>query len=103
MSNHRHPNMGNIERKLNIMSQELDRLTQSVSDLRTVDQSAETLLTGLSTLLRNALNGPNPTVALGKIADDIDADKTEMAAAITANTPAATAPAPTPTPTPPAV
>ena len=93
-SHHRNPSLGSIERKLNIMSQELDRLTQSVSDLKTVDQSAETLLTGLSTLLREALNGPNPAAALTKIADDIDAEKTQMVAAITANTPAANPPPP---------
>ena len=90
----RNPTLGSIERKLVIMSQELDHLTKSVADLKTVAQSAEALLSGLSAQLRDALAKPDPSAAISAIADDIDADKAELAAAVAANTAAAPPPPP---------
>lgn len=77
------------------MSQELDHLTKAVTELKTVTQSAEALLTGISTQLRDALSSSNPSATIAQIADDIDADKAQLAAAVAANTPAAP-PVPTP-------
>jgi hypothetical protein len=64
----------------------LDDLTQDVSDETTVEQSAITLLQGLSAQLAAAKNDPTKIQA---IADSIVANKNALAAAITANTPAA--------------
>lgn len=73
------------------MSAVTDRLVASVAALTSAENSAITLLGQLSQLIRD--NAEDPT-ALNKIADDIDANTTAIAAAVVANTPA--------TPTPPA-
>lgn len=70
------------------MSAQLDRLTASVAGLKTVDESAAALLSNIAQQLRDAATDP---AAINKLADDIDADNAALAAAITANTPAAAA------------
>mgnify|MGYP001604593384 CR=1 FL=1 len=75
-----------IFEKVKSMSAELDRVKASVTALTTVITSAETLLGQLAELVR--ANATNP-VELNKIADELDARKGELAAAVAANTPTA--------------
>ena len=71
------------------MSKELDRLTASVADLKTVNASAVALVSGLAQQIRDNVTDPT---ALKALADDIDSDKAALAAAVAANTPPAAAP-----------
>lgn len=67
------------------MSVSFDTLTQKVTELETAQQSAVQLLGDLSTIIRNT----QPTQeAINALADRLDADKVEIAAAVVANTPA---------------
>lgn len=68
------------------MSAELDRLTQSVANLRTVEQSSNALLRQLAQMIRDNANDPAKITAL---ADDLDQQAADISAAITENTPAA--------------
>jgi hypothetical protein len=70
---------------------DLTGLQQAVANETTVEQSAITLLNGLAEQLKNA--GTDP-VAIQAVVDSINSSSAALAAAITANTPAA-APAPT--------
>ncbi len=67
-----------------IVSAELDRVKTAVTALTTVTASAVTLLGDLAALVR--ANATDPA-ELNRIADEIDARKAELAAAITQNTP----------------
>ena len=67
------------------MSAELDCLTEEVAETKTVVASAKALLSRLAELIRNA--GTDP-VALAALANDLDAQNAELAAAVAANTPA---------------
>lgn len=67
---------------------DLTGLQQAVANETTIEQSAIVLLNGLSEQLKNA--GTDP-VALKALQDQIDASSAALAAAITANTPAAPA------------
>jgi uncharacterized protein (UPF0264 family) len=74
------------------MSAELDRLTAAVAAEKTADASILALVKGLSDQLRAAATDPAKITAL---ADSLDADQAEIAAAVAANaTPAPTPPAP---------
>jgi ABC-type transporter Mla subunit MlaD len=75
------------------MSAELDRLANVVKQNADAEQSAATLLAELSGLIRSSVNDP---AALTKLANDLDAQRAALAAAVTANTPAAPTPAPAP-------
>ena len=66
------------------MSAELDRLTASVTAIKDVADSAVALIAGLAQQIRDLANSP---AALTALADQLDADKQELADAITANTP----------------
>jgi len=77
-----------LERKEIIMSQELDALTASVANATTVEESAITLIQGLSAAIKAA--GTDP-VALAALTAKLDASDAALAAAVTANTPAAPA------------
>lgn len=66
------------------MAGELQRLQDSVTAEATVVQSAITLLSSLSDLIRQNASDP---AALAKLADDVDAQKQALADAIVANTP----------------
>jgi len=78
----------------------LDALTAKYEAQRTVDTSAKTLLAGLAQQVRDlagtivANNAANTAAKtkLEEFAAAVDADTTDMAAAITANTPAAPTP-----------
>lgn len=92
----------------NLMSAEVDRIKASVTGLTTISQSAVALLTELGNEIRARQDDP---AALTALANEVDQRKMELAAAITANTPATpsgsgagggtptTPTAPTPTPT----
>jgi hypothetical protein len=67
------------------MAISFDALTQKVTELETAQQSAIQLLGDLSTIIRNT---EPTTAAINALADRLDADKTELAAAVVANTPA---------------
>ena len=78
----------------------LDNLTAAVAAETTVDQSAVTLINGMAaqiqTLINNSGNTVDP-VALQNLVNQMTANATPLAAAVTANTPAAptsTTPAP---------
>lgn len=64
----------------------LDDLTADVQSQGTVIQSAEALLSGLSQQLKDALAANDPAKVQG-IIDAIDAQKSDLAAAVAANTP----------------
>jgi len=74
------------------MAVDLSALTQAVTDEVTVEESALTLIAGLAAQI--ATLAAQPTVdpaALQALADKLNAEKTKLAAAITANTPVAPA------------
>lgn len=75
-----------------IMAQ-IDDLKAAVANETTVEQSAITLLGSLSAQLQAALNGGNPTADVQAVIDTMNANQTALAAAVTANTPAAAPPA----------
>ncbi len=79
-----------ILQEMKQMSAELDRLTTEVGETGTVVDSAIALIQGLAEQIRQLATDP---VALGKLADDLDAKTNALAAAVEANT----------TPTPPPV
>lgn len=66
------------------MTIEMDRLKQSVADSVTVEESAITLLGQLSDAIRAAAEDP---AAIAALADQVDAEKANLANAITLNTP----------------
>jgi chromosome segregation ATPase len=76
--------------KENTMSQELDALISEVARNTTVEKSALAAIQGLSAKLADAGNDP---VKLAKLRADLAANDDELAAAVSANTPAATPPA----------
>lgn len=90
-----------LEAKLSDVSDKVDALVAEVASQTTVIQGAEALLNNLNTLLQEAIanRGNDPALAarVQAVIDQIDAQKAELAQAITTNTPAAT-PAPEPTP-----
>lgn len=67
------------------MSAELDRLTSEVGEMKTAQQSAIALLRKLAQLIRDSAGDP---AALKALADDLDSQGTELAAAVVENTPA---------------
>ena len=83
-----------LKKDITIM-QELDNLTAAVTASTTVQDSAMVLLTGLKTALDAAIAGGNPA-ALQALSDSLGSESTKMAAAITANTPAASGGGPAP-------
>ena len=66
------------------MSVELDNLTAEVAEVNSVQQSAITLLQGLSAQIASLKTDP---VALQALADSLDASSKALADAILANTP----------------
>jgi len=68
------------------MAIDLTQLTAEVERDNTVDQSAITLINGLATQLEAAKGDP---VAVQALADKLRAQSDALAAAVTANTPAA--------------
>lgn len=76
-------NAGVLE-ELKRMSAALDRLTTEVSETRGAVNSAVTLIQGLAQQIRDLKEDP---VALEALANDLDQQQTEIAAAVAANTP----------------
>jgi len=72
--------------KESIMSEQMDRLEVSVKGLTTVAGSILTLIDGLAQQIRDNATDP---IRLAALADELDKDKADLAAAILANTPAA--------------
>jgi peptidoglycan hydrolase CwlO-like protein len=71
------------------MAGELDTLTASVSNATTVEQSAIDLINGLAAQIASLKNDP---AALQALSDSLNAKSADLAAAVTANTPAAPTP-----------
>jgi hypothetical protein len=83
-----------IERTLMADAALLAKLAASAQNQTTVNASTEALLTTISQELKDALNNDD-SAAIQAVIDTLDANNTELGAAVTANTPAAsTAPAP---------
>lgn len=78
--------LNQIVQKENVMSTELDNLTQKVNDTITVEESAIQLIEGLATQLKAIANDP---AAINALADQLSAERDALAAAVAANTPAA--------------
>lgn len=74
-----------INKEQTNMSTELDRLKASTAAIKTVADSAVTLINGLAQQIRDNATDP---AALNALADELDADQAELAAAVSANTPA---------------
>ena len=71
------------------MTASVDRLTREVSESREVSTSIMTLVSNLAAEMRaNA----NDSVAIERLADDLDSQQREISAAVTENTPAAEQP-----------
>ncbi len=82
-----------IERRLDRMSVQLDRLTSEVAENSIAVDSAIVLLNRLAQMIRDSVDDP---AALEALANDIDAKTNALAAAVVANTPAEPAPEPEP-------
>lgn len=76
----------NLQRSIIPMTAALDRIRQEVAESRAVTQSAITMISGLAAQILELKDDP---VALEALAADLDAQQQALAAAITANTPAA--------------
>jgi hypothetical protein len=72
--------------RLHKMSDSMDRLVAEVSQTRTAVDSILALVSGLADQLRATAGDASKVIAL---ADQLDAMQTDLAAAVTANTPAA--------------
>lgn len=68
------------------MSAALDRLTAEVAETRSANKSILALVAGLSQQIRDNAEDP---AKLNALADSLDEGQAELAAAVTANTPAA--------------
>jgi hypothetical protein len=75
-----------IQRKEVIILKEMDELETQVTGIESVDQSAVTLIQGIAAQLADAKTDP---VKIQALSDRLNASATALAAAITANTPAA--------------
>ena len=69
---------------------DLSRLESEVAEVKTVAESAKTLIEGLATELRNM---PATQAAINAMADKLDAESNALAEAVAANTPAVEPPA----------
>jgi cell division septum initiation protein DivIVA len=79
-------NLKTLTQGVTQMSAELDRVEAQVKNNTDAEQSAILLLGQLSDLIRQNATDP---ARLNKMADDLDASKQKLAAAVVANTPAA--------------
>jgi len=75
-----------LTKGMSVMSAELDDLTQKVAETKSVEDSAILLLNDLSARLAGITTDP---VAIRALSAELSAKSSELAAAITANTPAA--------------
>lgn len=86
MLRHLHEIIHLLLEKVNIMSAEMDRLKASVAALTSAEKSLVALVKQLAQMIRDNATDP---AALAALADEIDADSSEIAAAVTENTPQA--------------
>jgi hypothetical protein len=80
-----------ILEEVQTMAVDLTNLKQAVTDMTTVEKSAVTLISGLTaqiTALAAETEDEQTQADLQALADQLEADKAELAAAMTANTPA---------------
>jgi hypothetical protein len=70
-----------------LLMSKIDDLTAAVAAEKTVEDSAVTLLQGLSAQLSAALASTTPDTAVQAVIDSINANATGLASAVTANTP----------------
>lgn len=75
-----------VRKGYTIMSAALDRLTAEVAETRSANASILALVAGLSQQIRDNAEDP---AKLNALADSLDEGQAELAAAVTANTPAA--------------
>ncbi len=73
--------------EIKIMSA-MEKLISEVAEVKTVNQAAITLLAGLKAKLDEAIANGADLVKLQELADSLDMSGNDLAAAITANTPA---------------
>lgn len=73
----------------------MEKLNSSVARATSVADGAVAFIEGLAQQIRDNVGDP---AALGKLADDIDANSDKLAASISANTPASDAPPVAPDP-----
>ena len=81
-----------VEHHMSALTDKIDELADKVAQNTTAEQSAITLLNGLSAIIADLKNGLTDQAALDKIAaleTAVDAAKSDLAAAVVANTPAA--------------
>ena len=83
---HQHELLHQIKEGILLMSAEMDRLRQEVSETKTVAESATALINSLSQQIRDNAEDPE---AMRQLADELDASQQTLGAAITANTPQA--------------
>jgi predicted RNA-binding Zn ribbon-like protein len=79
--------INSIISKLNQMAQELDTLKTEVAETNTVIDSAIILIKGIKAKLDAAIASGDPA-ALTSLSDSLNSKQSELAAAITENTPA---------------
>ena len=82
-----------VAKKMAELDTKLDALEAEVAEDLTVDQSAVTLITGLSQLLKDALANGSTAEQVARvqaIVDKLDAQNKALADAVAANTPAET-------------
>jgi len=75
-----------LRKEQDVMSAELDAMTAEVTNATTVEESAIALIQGLATKIESLKTDP---VALQGLADSLKTEDAKLAAAVTANTPAA--------------
>jgi len=76
--------LNKINERISRMSAALDRLTAEVTESKDATLAATTLIAGLAQQIRDAIGSETQ---LNALADSLDADQAEIAAAVTANTP----------------
>ena len=81
-----------MNRRIKHMAILIDDLLVKVTNLKTVQDSAIALLQGLSAQLNAAIAALPDQQKLQTLADALDTDAADMAAAVTANTPVVPAP-----------
>lgn len=87
------PLLEQILEEIQTMSDAVNRLQADITNLTSISQSAVALITGMAQTIRDNATDP---VALSALADQLEASSNDLAAAVTANTPAAAATPPAP-------
>jgi len=92
-SAHDHSLLQRMATKMTVLDDKLTQLESDVTAETTVEQSAVTLLTGISQQLKDIIAaGGDPAAQLARVAAvsaALEASTADLAAAVTANTPAA--------------